>query len=149
MNVTSPLLLYALGCTTVFHIGFDRQCRLKQNWRNHPSSLEHSSVVSSRVLSEVERVCLVGLLPLSQANQVLVSPVGLVPKPHSDRWYMIVDLSAPDGFSVNDGLQGDLCSLKYASVDKAIELILHLGQGTQLIKMTKEHPAHLHLTGLV
>ena len=36
---------------------------------------------------------------------------------------------------MNDGLLGDLCSLTYASVDKAVELILHLGQGTQLVKM--------------
>ena len=139
-----------------FHIGFDRQCRLKQNWRNHPSSLEHSSVVSSRVLSEVESGCPVGPLPPSQANQVHVSPVGLVPKPHSNKWRMIVDLSAPDGFSVNDGLRGDLCSLTYASVDKAVELILHLGQGTQLVKMDLKdayrmkpvHPQDQHLLGI-
>ena len=48
---------------------------------------------------------------------------------------MIVDPSAPNGASVNDGIGADVCSLTYASVDNAVSIIQHLGQGTQLVKM--------------
>ena len=144
------------GLCNGFHIGFDRQCQLRQNWRNHPSSLEHTSVVNHQISAEVERGSLVGPLSPPEANQVHVSPVGLVPKPHSDKWCMIVDLSAPEGFSVNNGLREDLCSLTYASVDRAVEVIVHLGQGTQLVKMDLKdayrmipiHPHDHHLLGI-
>ena len=48
---------------------------------------------------------------------------------------MIVELSVPNGASVNDGIGTDVCSLMYASVDKAVSIIQHLGQRTQLVKM--------------
>ena len=72
---------------------------------------------------------------LSLAAQVHTSPIGLVPKSQSDRWRMIVDLSAPNGASVNDGIGADVSSLTYALVDNAVSIIQHLGQGTQLVKM--------------
>ena len=31
-------------------------------------------------------------------------PVGLVPKPHSDKWQLIIDLSYPSGKGVNDNI---------------------------------------------
>lgn len=42
---------------------------------------------------------------------------------------MIVDLSAPREFSVNDGIKEETCSLRYASVDQAVSLILRLPLG--------------------
>ncbi len=144
------------GISQGFHIGFDKGCRLKQNWRNHPSSLENPVVVTSHIKTEVERGCLVGPLPPFQVSQVHVSPLGLVPKPHTDRWRMIVDLSAPANFSVNDGIDPNICSLMYASVDNAVEFVLHLGRGTQLVKMDLKdayriipiHPNDQHLLGI-
>ena len=52
-----------------------------------------------------------GLLHPSLAARVHTSPIGLVPKSQSDKWWMIVDLSAPEGASVNDGIDADVCSL--------------------------------------
>ena len=48
---------------------------------------------------------------------------------------MIVDLSSPEGASVNNGIHQELCSLRYASLDNAIRLVAQLGPGTQLVKM--------------
>ena len=48
---------------------------------------------------------------------------------------MIVDLLYPSGRSVNDGIASDLCSLKYSSVDDALQFITMLGQNTLLIKV--------------
>ena len=52
---------------------------------------------------------------------------------------MILDLSSSHGNSVNDAIQKDLCSFKYAAVDLAVQRILRLGQGTLLAKIDIEH----------
>ncbi len=44
-------------------------------------------------------------------------------------------LSAPEGFSVNDGIARDRCSLTYITVDEVAERALQLGQGAQLAKV--------------
>ena len=43
-------------------------------------------------------------------------------KPHQPgKWRLIVDLSHPKGFSINDGIEAELCSLKYTSVEEAVK----------------------------
>ena len=46
-----------------------------------------------------------------------------------------MDLSFPFGCSVNDGISSTLASVSYSSVDDAVRRILHLGKGTQLVKV--------------
>ena len=41
----------------------------------------------------------------------------------------MVDLSSPEGASVNDGINPDLCSLTYVSVDDAARLVVEAGKG--------------------
>ena len=48
---------------------------------------------------------------------------------------MIVDLSFPFGHSVNGGISSTLASVSYSLVDDAMRRILHLGKGTQLVKV--------------
>jgi hypothetical protein len=48
---------------------------------------------------------------------------------------MIVDLSYPEGLSVNDGIRREWCLLQYASVDNAVEIIQLLGPGAVLAKL--------------
>ena len=80
---------------------------------------------------------------------VHVSPICLVPKSNQgDRWRMIVDLSYPPNHSVNDGISREFSSMSYASVDDAIRYIVHLGPGTELIKIDLKNayrivPIHL------
>ncbi len=90
---------------------------------------------ASRITSDVQQGYLVGPVPEDLLPLVHVSPIGLVPKPHSGKFRMIVDLSTPSGGSVNDGISKELCSLQYASVDQAVSIILQLGPGTRLAKL--------------
>ena len=46
-----------------------------------------------------------------------------------------MNLSAPDGASVNDGIPKELCSLKYVSVDELVVEVLKRGVGTELAKV--------------
>ncbi len=69
---------------------------------------------------------------------------------------MIVDLSYQPGLSVNDGINREMCSLQYASVDQAVALVSQLGQGTQLAKLDLKdayrivpvHPQDHYLLGI-
>ena len=139
-----------------FRIGFDRQHALKSNRRNHPSSVCNNAVVESTISMELTQGRLVGPLPQPAGSHVQVSPVGLVPKPHSEKFRMIVDLSSPKGLSVNDGIDENLCSLQYASVDNAVDGIRQLGRGAQLVKMDLQnayrlipvHPYDQHLLAI-
>ena len=92
------------GLTNGFRIGFDHRCCLQCNGRNHPYSTEQPLIVQRHIELEKARCSLVGPLSPSLAATVHVSPLRLVPKPHSDKWQLIVDLSSLEGRSVNDGI---------------------------------------------
>ena len=46
-----------------------------------------------------------------------------------------MDLSSPEGHSVNDDLDWALCSIQYASIDDEVKIIRQLGPGAQLAKL--------------
>ena len=67
-----------------------------------------------------------------------------------------MDLSFPAGRSVNDGIPKELCSLRYITIDDAIDHILSMGPGTHLAKIDIKsafrlipvHVADRHLLGM-
>ena len=65
-----------------------------------------------------------------------VSPIGLVPKKHLDKFRTIFHLSFPKSgtSSVNHFISKEDHSLHYITIDNAIEGILHLGKGSFLAK---------------
>lgn len=145
------------GLSQGFRVGFDRRCSLRPSTRNHPSSLENRLAVDNQIEVELTRGgALVGPILPEHHHQVHISPIGLVPKPNSNRFRMIVDLSSPKGASVNEGIDEHLCSLQYASIDNAITVIQSLGHGTLLVKMDLKdayriipvHPQDHHLLGI-
>ncbi|XP_065842624.1 uncharacterized protein [Oscarella lobularis] len=65
-----------------------------------------------------------------------VSPFGVIPKPHQPgKWRLIVNLSAPEGASVNDGVNSALAGLQYARLEDAARLALQLGNEALLAKL--------------
>ena len=89
------------------------------------SAKQNAKVVEERLQAEVGLKRVIGPLPVDQYPQVQISRFGVIPKNHQPgKWRMIVDLSHPKGNSVNDGIGAELCSLRYASVDDAIQTIL-------------------------
>ena len=144
------------GLSRGFRVGFDRRHPLQCWPRNHPSTDQCPLAKTNRIASEVQQGHLVGPVPEDLLPLVHVSPIGLVPKSHSISFRMIVDLSSPRNYSVNDGIQGEMCSLQYASVDQAVSIILQLGPGTQLAnldlrdayRMVPVHPHDHPLLGI-
>lgn len=62
-----------------------------------------------------------GSLETAQAMGIHISPFGVIPKKNRpNKWRLIVNLSAPEGASVNDGIGKELASVSYASVDDIV-----------------------------
>ena len=53
---------------------------------------------------------------------------------------MQANFKSPEGYSINDGIPTGLCSLRYASVSDAVNIIKTLGQDTQLGKIDLKQP---------
>lgn len=62
------------------------------------------------------------------------------PKKHQPgKWRHILDLSSPDGHSVNDGIRKNPFTVQYMKVDDIIDGIMSLGRGTLLAKFDVEN----------
>lgn len=115
-----------------FRIGFRPASPLGKNSRNHQSVESNPQAVSAYIADEVagHRLELVG------SESVHTSPMGLIPKARQPgKFRLICDLSSPQGASVNDGIDPELCSLQYANVDDAVALVKSLGAGTLIAKL--------------
>ena len=142
------------GFSQGFRIGFARGSHLRASRRNLISASEHPTIVNDYITAERMAGRIVG--PANPAQLTHTSPIGVIPKKHSDKWRIIVDLSAPAGQSVNDGIAKELCSIQYSGIDEAISMIQRNGRGCALAKLDLKsayrsipvHPEDRHLLGL-
>lgn len=76
----------------------------------------------------------------TQIASILVSSFGVIPKRHQpNKWGLIVDLSSPEGQSINDGIDSDTCSLSYISIDDIAATVRNLGHSALLAKTDIKH----------
>ena len=123
-----------------------RRLAIHASSRNIPGPPD---VVQAYIAAECARGHMLG--PFSPSAQVQVSlppchvnRFGVIPKGrNTGRWRLITDLSFPPGLGVNDGIDPDLCSLTYTSVDKVAEVIATLPRGGLLAKIDIESAYHL------
>ena len=143
----------ARGLSEGFKIGF-RGTPLRSCRNNMPSVSRKAEAVDHFVREEVHAGRLVQQL---ETAKVHVSPIGLVPKQgRPDSFRIIVDLSSPPGYSVNDGIDGGWCSLSYTTVSEAARLALSCGTGALMGKvdlksayrMVPVHPSDQHLLAI-
>ena len=126
------------GIENGFRVGFANTIQLKSHYQNLLSAMDHPAVVQEYLERELEgnRVIKVGSLESALQQGIHCSPFGVIPKKHKpDAWRLIVDLSHPENHSVNDGINKELCSLSYVSLDDVITCIILTGKGTLLAKM--------------
>ena len=140
-----------------FRIEYDysaHTCRRAQH--NIPSALEHPEVIRNYLVEECAMGRILGLFAMMPISNIQISPLGMVPKKGHNKWYLILDFSSPEGFSVNDGISPDLCSLSYITVDDAAEAVTRMGRGALLAKvdikntyrMVEVHPEDRLLLGM-
>ena len=100
------------GLQQGFHVGFHQvRSTLKSARRNIPSAYEHPEVVGNYLLAECTAGRVLDLFS-SLPPGLHTSRFGVIPKKSQPgKWRLIVDLSSPQGFSINDGISENLCSL--------------------------------------
>ncbi len=93
-------------------------------------------MITEYIHKEVGKGRMLGPLPQSFEQLLHISLFGLIPKGHgTGKFRLITDLSFPHGASVNDGVDEDIVSLLYMSVDNVAEMVVKLGRGSLLAKM--------------
>jgi len=133
----AALILKGLECG--FRTGFlNKAVTIRSSKRNLISALEHPKVVTKYIEKELELVYItrVGLVTGQSSQGTQLSPLGVIPKKRKDQWRLIMDLSAPQGHSINDSINKELCSCHYMSVNQVAYQIMRLGKGTLMAKWT-------------
>ena len=125
-------------CSTLKHgvdVGYSGS-RVSRFSRNLPTALEQPHVVTANLLKEVALGRVAGPFSTPPFPNFQVSPIGLVPKKHSDKFRTIFHLSFPKSgtTSINSSISKEEYSLHYITIDNAIQGILSLGQGCYLAK---------------
>lgn len=88
-------------------------------------------------------------------DNLVISPLGIVPKKESGKYRLIHDLSYPRHSSVNTFIGDDYASVKYDTLDRVVELVQTFGQGALMAKVDIQeafrivpiHPSDRHLLG--
>jgi len=125
------------GFTEGFEIGYHGpdMHRISRNLR---SADANPDVVDKYLSEEVQKGRILGPFNSLPLENLQCQPIGIVPKKQPGKFRTIMDLSYPDGSSINDFIDKEELSLKYVTIDKAIEFIQFLGQGCFLSKVDIE-----------
>ena len=127
-----------MGNRTGFSIGVHEDHAFKPSRQNLKSAYDHPEVVTDYLQRE-ERLGRLAWLPPTLALTppvVQISPFGVIPKKYKpNKWRLIVDLSSPEGHSINDSIPQKLCSVSYISIDHAVSMARGLGTGSLLAKL--------------
>ena len=141
------------GLSHGFCIGFDHTSTLRPAPPNFHSVQANPATVERYMAGEIAA----GRLVATAETHVRRNPIGIIPKPHQlGKFRLIIDLSAPQGFSVNDGISPPLCSMQYVTVDQVAKQVAQCGRGALMAKTDirsayRQVPVHeddQHLLGL-
>ena len=134
------------GIKSGFRIGFNcNMVQLKSRHQNLLSAVDYPQVVQAYLDNEIREERVISLGSTQEALQLGIqcSPFGVIPKKHKlNAWRLIVDLSSPEGHSVNDGISKELCSLSYVSLHDVVACIMTVGRGFMLAKMDIKQAYH-------
>ena len=125
------------GLQEGFNIGYNAlRGQLHSAKCNIPSSYDHPEVVDKYLAYERRLGGVLGPWLTLPPCPLHISHFGVIPKKSQlGKWHLIVDLSFPEGASVNHGIPPSYCSLRYPSIDMGIEQILTARRGAQLSKL--------------
>ena len=92
-------------------------------------------MVTEYLAKECAEGRVLGPLNCNDFPQVHTSRFGVIPKGSTGKWRLIVDMSSPEGRSVNDAIHEAWCSLNYVGTKDAAREIVARGRGTLMAKV--------------
>ena len=131
----------------------DRACHP----RNHPSVLNNSVYVQQMIASECNLGRVAGPFLCPPFDNLIVSPLGLVPKKEAGAFRLIHDLSFPKQDSINFFIPREYCSVVYEDYGYFVSMLARMGQGCYIAKADIESafriipisPLDYHLLGFM
>ena len=123
---------------------------------NLVSAINNPEIVDNKLAKEIHAGRIIGPFDQPPLDNLRVPPLGVIPKKQPGEFRMIQHLSFAQGGSVNDFIPQEFCSVNYATVDNAVQIIKRLGKGcamaktdvTSAFRIIPVHPADYHLLGL-
>lgn len=143
------------GFTHGFRIPYTGERRFTPS-TNHPSVLLNKMIVDEKINSELDNKRILGPFVQPPYNNLICSPLGLVPKKDTGDYRLIHDLSWPKtGESVNEFIPKTFTQVSYETLDTCIEIITSIGRGCLVAKCDIQnafrivpiHPADWELLG--
>lgn len=152
---TSAAITLKEGFSHGFKLGYEGK-RAPRNSDNLKSVERDPPTVSQKLEKEIKLGRMAGPFTQPPFNNLIISPIGLVPKAETGKFRLIHHLSHPEGESINDGINREVCAVKYSNFDDAIELVVRAGKGANLAKADIEsafrllpiHPDDFSLLGI-
>ena len=102
---------------------------------NLHSALLNPAVIDKQLHEEVSRRRILGPFSKLPLKNLQCSGLGAVPKKGSDKWRVIMHLSAPHGQSINDYISKEEYTLHYSTIDDAVNLLSHFGPSALMAKV--------------
>ena len=119
-----------------FRIGVDDTREFKSATQNMLSARQNPQVIEEYLHAEVGKGNILGPFAPGSAPPVHINRFGVIPKKYQPgKWRIITDLSYPEGRSVNDAINPELCSMSYITVDQVAATALVLGRGAMIAKI--------------
>lgn len=118
-----------------FQIGLECQPSCRSSVGNAPSAVELAPAVEDFLRKQCQAGLMLGPFPPKECGGVITSSLSVIPKKTPGKFWVIVDLSRPEGHSVNDSVRYQYTHLAYSSVEDAALLMHALGPGTLLVKL--------------
>ena len=123
-----------------FPLGFNRNASLSHDDTNHKSAIEYPEHVEAYLAEEISHGAIVGPFTDHPIANSHFSPFMTRPKANSDNRRVILDLSWPQGSSVNDGIEKDAYmgvdfNLTFPSLDHLTTQLTKLGKGAHIYKV--------------
>ena len=142
-------------------IGFVEGSSVNSSLYNHQGARDYGQDIVDYLKVEVEHSHVLGPFKSNPFSCEFVrSPLNTVPKKDSEERRVILDLSCPRGFSVNDGVPADsylgvAFRLHFPSVDALVDIVKEKGLGCLMFKrdLKKAYrqipvdPGDVHLLG--
>ena len=106
---------------------------LKSAKKNLLSAYSHPDVINQYLEEELRTGNMAGPYHKPPYESYQINRFGVIPKPNN-KWRLIIDLSFPNGFSVNDGISRENFAVSYVGLTAAIEKILKYGKSCLMAK---------------
>lgn len=144
------------GFTYGFHLGCLNTPSSTPS-KNHGSNNKHPEIVLNKIKKEQSYGRISEASTYPQYPNLVISPLGVVPKKVQGQFRLIHDLSYPENNSVNSQIPAVNSQVSYDSIDTVINLVKQFGSGALMAKCDIQdgfrnipiHPDDYHLLGFM